>query len=351
MTYFSNKSRDVENNFYTKKCKKCEDNNNSPLISVVIPVYNAERWVSRAVDSVVNQPYSNCLEIIIINDGSTDNSRLVLDKISKSCNNVTIINKRNEGVSSTRNLGIEVSNGKYLAFLDSDDIWEENFLDEDLVNQLYEFDYDVYSFSSNDLGNLILLQDEIILAYNPGDCPCDFYSHSSYLYKKDLLISNNIKYPTHMKIFEDVVFLEKCIFLSKHLVRSSKLFHHYVLNPYSVTHTKNSLDSIYEFVKYMKEMNDFYAIYGKEHKTQALKIIVRTLPRLCYSKSYKDVVKFLEDSNLLKEINENNFFYLNEKQIKVAKQWMKHPKIFWLKSRIIISIKKIIRKVLRSKQK
>ncbi len=97
-----------------------------PLISVVIPLYNKEKWVKRCVESVLDQTYSH-MEILIVNDGSTDNSLQVVETIED--NRIKIINKPNGGVSSARNLGIEHAKGEYIAFLDADDEWEPKHLD------------------------------------------------------------------------------------------------------------------------------------------------------------------------------------------------------------------------------
>lgn len=101
--------------------------NHSPLVSVVIPVYNAQSTIVSTIKSVVNQTYKN-IEIIVVNDGSKDNScDIINDFIAKNKDfNIKLINKPNGGVSSARNAGIDMSTGQFIAFLDSDDRWVEN---------------------------------------------------------------------------------------------------------------------------------------------------------------------------------------------------------------------------------
>src|SRR5690625_5271022 len=94
-------------------------------ISVVIPLYNKEKHISRAVNSVLNQTYKN-FELIIIDDGSTDGSLAVVEKFDDS--RIKVFTFKNNGVSVARNLGIEKAKYSYIAFLDADDEWEENFL-------------------------------------------------------------------------------------------------------------------------------------------------------------------------------------------------------------------------------
>ncbi|MET4141613.1 glycosyltransferase family A protein [Pedobacter sp. UYP1] len=94
-------------------------------ISVIIPMYNAESSIQRCISSVVNQTYKGNVEIIIVNDGSTDNGKAIIDdyRIKNEAINITLINKENGGVSSARNEGMKVSSGDFIAFLDSDDEW------------------------------------------------------------------------------------------------------------------------------------------------------------------------------------------------------------------------------------
>ena len=92
----------------------------SSKISVIIPVYNTERYLPRCLDSVLSNTYDN-LEVICINDGSTDNSINILDNYKVSDERVVVINQKNSGVSAARNAGINVATGEYIAFIDSDD--------------------------------------------------------------------------------------------------------------------------------------------------------------------------------------------------------------------------------------
>lgn len=105
----------------------------NPAITVVIPVYNCEKYVERAVRSVLSQPCANQAEVLVVDDGSKDSSGEICDKLAAEYNNVRVFHKENGGVSSARNLGIEQAAGEYIAFLDSDDWWEPDFLDEPML--------------------------------------------------------------------------------------------------------------------------------------------------------------------------------------------------------------------------
>ena len=111
----------------------------NPLISVIIPVYNVGKYLGKCLDSVINQTYRN-LEIIIINDGSTDNSLEVATKYKNKDNRITLITQENKGLSGARNTGLDLASGDYIFFIDSDDYIKLNTL-ELFLNKLKENDY------------------------------------------------------------------------------------------------------------------------------------------------------------------------------------------------------------------
>lgn len=96
---------------------------NQPLISVIVPVYNAEKYIHRCVDSIINQTYTN-LEIILVDDGSPDNSGVICDEYAEKDDRIVVIHKENKGVYTARNAGLDICTGEYIAFVDSDDYIE-----------------------------------------------------------------------------------------------------------------------------------------------------------------------------------------------------------------------------------
>ena len=106
-------------------------NGGSELISVVVPVYNVERYLGKCLESIVRQTYAN-IEIVLVDDGSTDSGGQICDFYANKDSRVKVIHKKNGGLSDARNRGIEESKGKYLIFVDSDDV-----IDETLVEYLY----------------------------------------------------------------------------------------------------------------------------------------------------------------------------------------------------------------------
>lgn len=107
---------------------------NEAIVSIIIPVYNAKKYLSNTLDSVVKQTYKN-LEIILVNDGSTDNSKDICESYAKIDKRIKVINKENGGVSSARNYGLALAKGEYISFVDSDDFLFEDMI-ETLVNDI-----------------------------------------------------------------------------------------------------------------------------------------------------------------------------------------------------------------------
>ena len=103
-----------------------------PLISVIIPVYNVQDYLARCLDSILAQTYQN-LEIILVNDGSKDNSGAICDEYAARDDRVQVIHKENGGLSTARNAGLDLAAGEYLSFIDSDD-WIASDAYEHLMN-------------------------------------------------------------------------------------------------------------------------------------------------------------------------------------------------------------------------
>ena len=103
----------------------------NPTVSVIIPVYNAQEGIKQCLDSLLNQSFTD-FEIILLNDGSTDNSLEVIKKYAAVNDFIRVIDKENEGVAKTRNKGIQLANGKYIVFIDNDD-----FVDSDYLERFY----------------------------------------------------------------------------------------------------------------------------------------------------------------------------------------------------------------------
>lgn len=140
------------------------------MISIIVPIYNSEKWVGRCIESLINQTYKN-IEIILINDGSTDKSAQICKEYAEKDERIVFIDKENEGVSSTRNLGIKKAKGEFLQFVDSDDYIDPQMC-EKLVKAITDADMVICGIRVWEKGVILrephLKQGEYILNENVG---------------------------------------------------------------------------------------------------------------------------------------------------------------------------------------
>ena len=140
------------------------------LVSVITPTYNSEAFISKSIDSVLNQSYSN-LELLIIDDASSDNTRVILEQFRKKDPRINVILlEKNSGSGIARNKGIEMAKGRYLAFLDSDDIWHKDKLKDQISFMMthgHSFTYTKYAYI-NEPGL-------VIKEYNSAPNRCNYF--------------------------------------------------------------------------------------------------------------------------------------------------------------------------------
>ena len=202
-------------------------------ITVIIPVYNVEKYLKECLDSIVNQLYTN-LEIICINDSSTDRSPEILKDFASKDKRIKIIDlPSNKGVGTARNIGIDAASGDYIAFVDSDDLWEADTA-ETLIKNLDE-KADIILFGYNNLTNNKLTQDKIINKLiginNEEDYGKNFEDFVNViwnkLYKTTFIKNNNIKFNTVIHPTEDVLFALEAFYYKPQLSFIPKALYNY----------------------------------------------------------------------------------------------------------------------------
>lgn len=185
------------------------------LISIIIPIYNAEEYIEECIDSIIQQSYKNW-ELILVNDGSTDNSFTICKKYSLNYQNINTYNKTNEGVSIARNYGISKAKGKWITFIDSDD-----YISKDYLNQLCEnlecdmiiggyriFGYENKTIKPTDYHSFSIVPNNFIYidVYENNPNINILYHICGKLYKIDIINKNNIYFNKEMKLGEDTCF-------------------------------------------------------------------------------------------------------------------------------------------------
>lgn len=200
-----------------------------PKVSVIIPVYNTEKYLSKCLDSLVSQTLQD-IEIICINDGSTDNSLELLKSYAQQDKRIKIINfKENQGVSRARNAGIRVATGEYIGFADSDDTVDLNFY-EKLYDKAKETDADVVKGDLKEIfpNRKIIFypQNEAILKYQNKFC---FYlSFTSAIYRLELIKTNKIFFSHRLIYTEDLVWLNQVISKSNKIEIVPDVYYNYL---------------------------------------------------------------------------------------------------------------------------
>lgn len=197
----------------------------NPLISVVIPVFNAEKYLKQCIDCVVAQTYDN-YEIIIINDGSTDKSGEIIDYYTKKYDKIHSFLKQNGGVSSARNYGIDKASGEYICFIDADDIIETNYLDI-LFNALQGIaDCSVGGFKYINVPKekeiiVVPLKEEIKNLNNSILDFLDYEKNDWQRYMVNRLFKMSVIKQHQLKFREDIFFKEDGLFLIDYLCASN----------------------------------------------------------------------------------------------------------------------------------
>lgn len=213
-------------------------------ISIIIPVYNGEKYLKKCLDSIVNQTIFSRLQVIVVDDGSTDNTVSIMKKYKEVYeDNIIFISIPNGGVSNARNVGIERATGKYITFVDVDD-WVDQECYEKMYRKAQESLADIVAagfFVSDDnediLKNSVTNQEEKILQKDMiADFLCgkiDVHCYDKIFLRK---LVEKIRFDTKLKIAEDRKFLFEIFLVAKSIYLIPDVFYHYYQNANSVMH-------------------------------------------------------------------------------------------------------------------
>lgn len=307
-------------------------------ISVIIPVYNVEEYLAECLDSVINQTYKN-IEIICVNDGSTDNSLKILEEYSKKDNRVQIITQENRGLSEARNSGIKASTGEYIYFIDSDDWIELNAL-EVLIEKIKKDNADIVEcdiLEHQDLNkkpkhrNLKLKYKPFVnmkiyagKVYNWKDIKSKIFDLRAYCWNKlyrTELIKNKIFFEGRFN--EDFLFTIEAFLTANKIVYLRKNLHHYRKRENSLSNgglkqQKVNIDIQYcknEILKIKRllEKLNLFEYYEKEYNNFLIE-------RLYINHKINSSVLKHDYSNF---IDENNYLKLEQKISNENRNFMK----------------------------
>lgn len=269
-------------------------------ISIIVPVYNTEKFLEKCLNSLINQTLKD-IEIICINDGSTDKSLQILEKFANKDKRIQIINQTNSGLSVARNIGIKKAKGEYIGFVDSDDWVDLNFFEQLYINvKKYNADIGVAGIkrvrSYKWKYHIKLEKEEVIQDTNKKFKKCDV-TEKCYVWNKIYKLSElqklNINFEPNV-YFEDRLFTAQVLINLKTLVTVPNTYYNYWTNPNSIVKTKSKKklkDSQYtkeKLMKYLKENNvnlDHYYTQIKKFKFLGL-----TFLKIKYYKYKKELI-------------------------------------------------------------
>lgn len=287
-------------------------------ISVVIPVYNVEKYLSECLDSVINQTYKN-LQIILVDDGSTDFSGKICDVYAEKDNRITVVHQKNAGAGAAKNTGLELIDGDYFSIIDSDDYIELDMY-EKMVNSLEKYNADIVQC----LFRNVYVNDSFDRKYKiKGSYPKVLTSKSflkEYLYdwkyaifwnklfKSSLL--KEIRFPVGRKI-DDEFFTYKLVCNAKKVVNIDNILYNYRMRKTSVMNENNSDRLIYDridcFIERYNYVSDIYPSLKKKYNLKLYDDL------LYFKDSAKDNGKILSLINNFSRKKSNGFDKLYQK--------------------------------------
>ena len=332
------------------------------LVSVIIPIYNSEETIKKCIESITKQTYKQ-LEILCINDGSTDSTLNILNKYSKNEKRIKIINQDNSGVSIARNNGIQQSTGEYIIFVDSDDWLELNYVEKmvnaikkekvDVVRCSYYKEYKTYSEKENmfELSNKKLTGKEINKTNVQNHFLYNKQSINNYivlLIIKSSIIKNTIEFDKDLYMMEDALFYQQLFHNINSIFFYDNALYHVNKSNISATRDITKIEkNLIGILETSKKISSFLEkekieFFSKKLNSCHLNIIIFYLEKILKQKELK---------NILTKLYENDKFIimLNNLEISYFKKY-RRTLVYFLKKHYInltiflFKIKKIIRK-------
>lgn len=292
-------------------------------ISVVMPVYNKEMYLDKTLQCILNQSYKN-FEVIIVNDGSTDNTKKICDEYAEKDSRISVYHIENGGVSNARNTGLKYVTGEYIQFIDADDCINEGIFEKYesiLENKSYDILFSTYN-KVDYLGNILTkvdvgyygkcMKEQILMDFVKKQVNTGYYGCvSNKLIRKDIISENKLKFNKRIPLAEDFDF-----FLD--VYRYSNSYYFMDFNSFNyLQNTQNSSMLLYDNLDYyiqllinikMKEfIVDSGYYYGENKKILEQRILDYVYYDVFYSKLNKDIIKqkvvnLYNDDKVMKEL-------------------------------------------------
>ncbi len=296
-------------------------------VSVIVPCYNVENFIHKCLFSLCNQSLKD-IEIIAIDDGSTDKTGSILDDYAKKYDNIKVIHKNNGGVSAARNDALEMASGEYIGFLDSDD-WVNGFMYEKMYNLAKANDFDLVACDTIAVypKKEMVIHSNISNNQSVNKLMIDAYAVIwNKIYKRELL--EGITFNTNLSFCEDVLFLYEIYSRVKKVGAINEPLHFYLQRNGSLTYTYNDklyhlVESMDNIVSYYKENNVFDKYHDEIEYTYVRYLFATFIKRLAKT---KNKIEFNKGYNyVINKVKENFPNYKNNKYLDGKKGfYLKH---------------------------
>lgn len=336
--------------------------------SIIMPVYNVEKYVENSIRSILNQTYKN-FELIVVNDGTKDNSMEIISKIQKEDSRVKVYSKENGGLSSARNYGLKYAIGEYVCFVDSDDYLYTNYL-ETLYKEILKKESDLIFFGYNvdvvGSDENILEEFDICEKYQEFNKKNKLYFENISMigyawnkcFKRSIIEENNLTYEEGTSYIEDIIF--NCDFIKKcnTIKIIPNVIYHYVQRKRE-TLGRKSYDNMLDMdLRYSKLLKQILLLFNNS-RTETNKIVYNTLfDRIKWSINIIMFDKSISKKNKLTKINEyfsyvrNNIKKFNSNVVLTKKDKLfmffvktNFVRMFYLSNRFLSFLKKVYKKL------
>ncbi len=302
------------------------------MISIIVPVYNVEKYIDRCIQSILNQTYKN-YELILIDDGSIDRSSEICDKYANNYQHISVIHKKNEGLGLTRNVGITRAKGEYILFVDSDDTIHPDMLKvcNDELSKGYDtiifgynrtnendkiistFQYDEESYKIEKIKDNLLPK---LIGSSPSGHDSIAVSACGVIYSKDIITKNQLMFKSERKIIsEDLIWNLEYLIHAKSVKISNKSLYNYRFTEGSLTkkYIKNRFNLVKDLYKLELEYLNKYGILANTEVrlNKQFFIYLRmcfrqeniTISKLPLSKAMMNINNICSDDLVIKIIN------------------------------------------------
>lgn len=266
----------------------------NPKISIIVPVYNAERYLRRCVDSILTQTFSD-FEVLLIDDGSKDHSGAICDEYAQQDDRVRVWHKENGGVSSARNVGLDNAQGEWVTFVDSDDWIDKDYLEN------FSMDYDI-CVQNYYYGDDIMQSPDKVVTEKPGE---DYLIHEYVfgpyckVFKSKIISEHLIRFDSRLAYGEDVLFWLQYLCYCKNMKVTSYVGYHYVLYG---SNTLSCATKSFEQSYHMFQMHVKYMEILLEKSSYRQKVLRKEIFNMFYGFIVGHDLKF-------SQIKSNSFFY------------------------------------------